>query len=234
MSEQNIFRYFNSSPEVIRVAVMMYIRHSLSLREVEDLFFERGIDITYETVRFWWHRFGQIFAADLRKKRARAGYNRHWQWHLDEVFVKVNGERHYLWRAIDHEGEVLECYVSKKRDAKKALKFIKKALKRHGLPKRIVTDKLASYRAALKKIGILGRHCTDQYLNNQAENSHLPFRRRERGMLKFRRTKTLQKFVSIHSSIYNHFNTCRHRLSRQNYKAKRADLLYEWRNLGIA
>jgi putative transposase len=129
----NPFRYFHSSPEVIRLVVMMYVRFPLSLRNVEDLLFERGIDICHETVRHWWNRFGPMFAADIRRRRVNhmRGF-RHWRWHLDEVFVKINGERHYLWRAVDHEGEILESYVTKKRNKSAALAFIKKALKRHG------------------------------------------------------------------------------------------------------
>ena len=141
----NPFRYFNSSPEVIRLVVMMYVKFPLSLRNVEDLLHERGIDISYETVRYWWNRFGPMFAAEIRKKRV--DYMRshtHWRWHLDEMYVRINGEMHYLWRAIDHEGEVLESYVTKARDKAAALKFIKKALKRHGRPKAIVTDGLRS------------------------------------------------------------------------------------------
>ena len=131
----NPFRYFDSSPEVIRLVVMMYVRYPLSLRNVEDLLFERGIDICHETVRLWWNRFGPMFAAEIRKKRVRhmRTYT-HWKWHLDEVYVKVGGEMRYLWRAVDHEGEVLESFVTKARDKAAALKFIKKALKRHGRP----------------------------------------------------------------------------------------------------
>ena len=146
----NPFRCFNSSPEVIRLVVMMYVRFPLSLRNVEDLLFERGIDICHETVRLWWNRFGPMFAADIRRQRvSRMRGLRHWRWHLDEVFVKINGERHYLWRAVDHEGEVLESYVTKKRDKAAALEFLKKALKRHGRAEKIVTDGLRSYPAAM-------------------------------------------------------------------------------------
>ncbi len=152
----NPFRCFNSSPEVIRLAVMMYVRYPLSLRNVEDLLFERGIDICHETVRFWWNRFGPLFAADIRRQRvSRMRGFRHWCWHLDEVFVKINGERHYLWRAVDHEGEILESYVTRKRDKSAALKFLKKALKRHGQAETIVTDGLKSYPAAMRNIGNL-------------------------------------------------------------------------------
>ena len=128
---KNPFRYFKTSPEVIRLAVMMYVRFPLSLRNVEDLLHERGIDICHETVRFWWNRFGPTFAAKIRKKRSdRLRAWAQWQWHLDEVFVKINGQTHYLWRAVDHEGEVLEAYVTKRRDRRAALKFLPKAMKR--------------------------------------------------------------------------------------------------------
>jgi putative transposase len=136
----NPFRYFNSSPEVIRLAVMMYIRYPLSLRQVEDLLFERGFDICHETVRFWWNRFGPMFAAEIRKRRVHHGAYSQWRWHLDEVFVRINGETHYLWRAVDHEGEVLEVFATKRRDRRAALKFLKRAMKRYGRPKLFVTD----------------------------------------------------------------------------------------------
>src|SRR5690606_26075163 len=148
------FRYFHSSPEVIRMVVMLYVRYPLSLRNVEDLLFERGIDLCHETVRLWWNRFGPLFAADIRRQRvSRMKGFRHWRWNLDEVYVKINGELHYLWRAVDHEGEILESYVTKTRDKAAALNFIKKAMKRHGRPKAIVTDGLRSYRAAMNDLG---------------------------------------------------------------------------------
>ncbi len=229
---RNPFRYFKTSPEVIRLAVMMYIRFPLSLRQVEDLLNERGIDICHETVRAWWNRFGPMFAADIRKKRsvsARAQIQ--WRWHLDEVFVRINGETYYLWRAVDHEGEVLEVFVTKKRDRKAALRFLKRTMKRYGRPKVIVTDRLRSYLAAMRKIGNEARQETGRWLNNRAENSHQPFRRRERAMAKFRSAKSLQKFASIHSSVHNHFNQEPHLYSRQNFKLNRSAALAEWRQL---
>ncbi|MDX3899694.1 MAG: IS6 family transposase [Sphingobium sp.] len=151
----NPFRYFNSSPEVIRLVVMMYVRYPLSLRNVEDLLFERGIGICHETVRLWWNRFGPRFADDIRRQRIRRMRDfRHWRWHLDEMYVKINGEMVYLWRAVDHEGEILESYVTKTRDKKAALAFMKKALKRHGAPEAITTDGLRSYSAAMNELGI--------------------------------------------------------------------------------
>jgi len=230
MTKSNPFGYYNSSPEIIRLAVMMYIRFPLSLRNVEDLLHERGIDISHETIRYWWNRFGPMFAANIRRKRGqqlRAYSN--WQWHLDEVFVKINGQTHYLWRAVDHEGEVLESFVTKRRDCKAALKFLRKVMKQHGRPKTVVTDKLRSYRAAMKIIGNSESQETGRWFNNRAENSHQPFRRRERAMAKFRSTKTLQKFSAIHASIHNHFNLERHLYSRQNFKNKRSAALAEWR-----
>ncbi len=226
---RNPFRYFNSSPEVIRLTVMMYIRYPLSLRQVEDLLFERGIDICHETVRFWWNRFGPMFAAEIRKRRIQQHrfYSR-WRWHLDEVFVRINDETHYLWRAVDHGGDMLEVFATKRRDRRAALKFLKRAMKRYGRPKRIVTDRLRSYRAAMKSMGIVERQECGRWLNNRAENSHQPFRRREGAMAKFRDVKTLQKFAAAHASIHNHFNKVCHLNCRNIFKRNRAAALAEW------
>jgi putative transposase len=235
MKNHNPFRYFKTSPEIIRLAVMMYVRFPLSLLNVEDLLHERGIDICHETVRYWRNRFGPMFAREIRKKRTHPIPNySNWKWHLDEVFVKINGETHYLWRAVDHEGEVLEAYVTKRRDRKAALDFLKKIMKKHGAPKVIVTDRLRSYRAAMKIIGNETTQEVGRWKNNRCENSHLPFRRREYAMLKFRRMRSLQKFVSIHGSIFNHFNKERHLNSRDTYKVQRQAALIEWQQLCAA
>jgi putative transposase len=229
---RNPFRYFNSSPEVIRLTVMLYIRYPLSLRQVEDLLFERGIDICHETVRLWWNRFGPMFAAEIRRRRARnLRAVPQWRWHLDEVFVKINGEMHYLWRAVDHEGEVLEVFATKRRDRKAALAFLKRAMKRHGSPQAVVTDRLRSYPAAMKEIGVERRQVCGRWLNNRAENSHQPFRRREGAMARFRDIKTLQKFTSAHASIHNHFNHDRHLNRRAIFRDNRSAALAEWRQL---
>ena len=145
--------------------------------------------------------------------------------------MKVNGERHYLWRAVDHEGEVLESFVTKMRDRKAALKFLRKAMRKHGRPEVVVTDRLRSYGAALKEIGALARQKTGRWLNNRAENSHLPFRRRERAMQRFRRMRSLQMFVSVHASVTNHFNLERSLTSRSHFKLNRTAALAEWRQL---
>jgi len=217
---------------VIRLVVMMYIRFPLSLRNVEDLLFERGIDLCHETVRLWWNRFGPIFAGNIRRGRVDAMRgSRHWRWHLDEMYVKLNGEMVYLWRAVDHEGEILESYVTKTRNKEAALRFMKKALKRHGSPAAIVTDGLKSYRAAMSHLGNADKQEVGRHANNRAENSHLPFRRRERAMLRFRRMKSLQKFASVHANVHNHFNLERHIVDRQTFKQRRSAAWAEWQTL---
>ena len=198
------FRYFKLSTEVIRLVVMMSVRSPLSLRNVENLLFERGIDVCHETVRLWWNRFEQLFAADIRRQRVyRMRGFRQWRWHHDEVFVRINGKRHYLRRAVDHEAEILESFVTRKRNKAAALKFLRKALKRHGPAEVVVADGLRSDPAAMHELDNLDRHEIGQWKNNWVENSHLPFRRRDRAMLRFRRMKTLQKFVFVHASVHN-------------------------------
>jgi len=176
-----------------------------------------------------------MFEAEIRRNRiSRLRAFSNWQWHLDEVYVKINGETHCLWRAVDHEIEVLESYVTKRRDRKAALKFIRKSMKRFGPPQFIVTDKLRSYGAAMKAIGNASRQETGRWLNNRAEDSYVPFRRRERAMLRFRRMRSLLKFVAVHASFHNHFNLERHLYSRTNFKLNRTAALAEWRQLGVA
>ena len=223
------FRYFHSAPEVIRQVVMLYVRYPLSLRNVEDLLFERGYDLCHETVRLWWNRFGPMFASEIRRKRIShmRGF-RHWRWHLDEVYVKLGGEMVYLWRAVDQEGEILESFVTKKRDKDAALSFMKRGLKRHGSPEAITTDGLRSYGAAMSELGNSEKREVGRRANNRVENSHLPFRRRERAMLRFRQMKSLQKFASVHANVHNHFNQERHLVDRETYKTRRSAALAEW------
>ena len=226
------FRCFNSSPEVIRLVVMMYVKYPLSLRNVEDLLFERGIDICHETVRMWWNRFGPLFASDIRRQRvSKMRSFRQWRWHLDEMYVKLNREMVYLWHAVDQEGDILESFVTKKRDKNAALTFMKKALKRHGSPEAITTDGLRSYGAAMNELGNSEKREVGRWANNRVENSHLPFRRRERAMLRFRQMKSLQKFASVHANVHNHFNQERHLVDRQTYKARRSAALAEWQSV---
>lgn len=229
MSKKDPFKYFKTSPEIIKLAVMYYVRYPLSLRQVEDILHERGIDVCHETIRYWWNKFGHIFVKDLKKKAIN--HHSNWRWHIDEVFVKINSETHYLWRAIDHEGTVVDCVVTKRRNKKAALKVLKKLISRHGMPKEIVTDKLASYKAALTEINLKQVQNTQRYLNNQVENSHLHFRRRERGMNKFRSMRSLQKFVSVQSIFQNHFNHQRHLENRQNFKNLRQNSVNSWKKI---
>ena len=175
-----------------------------------------------------------MFAAEIRKRRVAhmRGYPQ-WRWHLDEVFVKVNGKLCYLWRAVDHEGEVLEAVVTAKRDKAAALKLLKRIMKKYGAPRaKYVTDELRAYSAAMNDIGVAAeRHEVGGRLNNRAENSHQPFRRRERAMQRFRSLKTLQKFSSVHAQMHNQFNQERHLVARQVFKAERSVALAEWRAL---
>jgi putative transposase len=208
---------------------MMYVRYPLSLRNVEDLLAERGIEVSYEMVRFWWNRFGPMFAAEIRKRRAAhmRGFIQ-WRWHLDEAFVKIHGKLRYLWRAVDHEGEVLEAVVTSKRNKAAALKLLKRIMKKYGRPRTIVTDGLRAYSAAMREVGNADRQEVGVRLNNRAENSHQPFRRRERAMQPFRSMKSLQKFSSVHAQVHNYFNQERHLVTRQVYKQRRSAALAEW------
>ncbi len=232
MSKKDPFKYFKTSREIIKLAVMYYIRYPLSLRHVEDILHERGIDICHETIRFWWYRFGPIFAKEMKKRKPRNYSN--WCWHIDEVFVKLNGKRIYLWRAIDHEGTVLESFVSKRRNKRAALKILRKLLKKYGQPYEIVTDKLGSYRAAMRELGLIKTHETRQYSNNRCEVSHQHFRQRERAMCKFRNLQSLQKFTSIQAAFQNHFNHQRHLEKRPTFQKLRTQSLNDWYELCVA
>ena len=170
-----------------------------------------------------------MFAAEIHKRRlARLRGSPQWRWHLDEVFVKVNGKLCYLWRAVDNEGEVLEAVVTARRDKAAALKLLKRIMKRYGQPRKIVTDGLCSYSAAMNEIGAADRQEVGGRINNRAENSHQPFRRRERAMQRFRSMKTLQKFSSVHAQVHNHFNQERHLVTRRIYKQRRTAAFAEW------
>lgn len=200
---------------------MMYTCYPLSLGQVEDLRFERGIDIGHERVRFWWNRFGPTFAAEIRKRRVQHRSYSNWQWHLNEVFVRIKRKTHYLWSALDHEGEVPEVFAAKRRDRGAAIRFLRRSMKRYGRPWSVVTDRLRSYRAAMSIAGVIRRQECGRWLNDRAENSHRPFRRREGAMARFRDIKTLQEFAAVCASIQNHFILERHLTRRGASKQNR-------------
>ncbi len=187
-------------PEIIHQAIWLYLRFTLSLRDVEDLLAERGVAVSYETVRRWMNHFGPMIAADLRKRRLKP----HTTWHLDEVYLKIDGRMVYLWRAVDAEGEVLDVLIQSKRNKHAALKLLRKLLKKYAfVPERLVTDDLRSYSAAVRELGIERHHERGRWKNNRAENSHQPTRRRERKMQRFKSPGSAQKFLSTHAAVYN-------------------------------
>ena len=212
-------------PLIIQHAVWLYFKFSLSYRDVEDLLAERGIDVSYETVRRWVLKFGSVYAGKLNRTRPRPSG----QWHLDEVFISINGKRSYLWRAVDDEGEVLEILVQSRRNKRAALKLMRKLLKKQGfVPDVIVTDKLPSYGAALRELNLSTRHDFGGRKNNRAENSHLPVRRRERRMQRFKSPGSAQRFLSVHASIYNTFYVQRHLISRKTLRQFRDEAMSVW------
>ncbi len=218
-------------PAVIQHAVWLYFRFALSYRDVEDMLAERGIDVSYETVRRWALKFGRIYAQQIRRRRPRPSD----RWHLDEVFLKIGGKIVYLWRAVDNEGEVLDVLVQSKRDRKAALKLLRKLLKRQGyVPDAIVTDRLRSYSAALRELDLANRHVTGGRSNNRAEVSHQPTRRRERQQIRFKSPGSAQRFLYIHSAISNHFNVQRHLISRRTLRTLRARASADWREIVAA
>jgi putative transposase len=213
-------------PEVIQQTIWLYLRFTLSLRDVEDLLAERGVAVSYETVRRWVNHFGPMIAADLRRRRPKP----HTIWHLDEVYLKIDGQMVYLWRAIDAEGEVLDVLVQSRRNKRAALKLMRKLLKKYAFaPERLVTDDLRSYSAAAQELGIERRHERGRWKNNRAENSHQPTRRRERKMQRFKSPGSAQKFLSTHAAVYNTFNVQRHLVSAHTHRALRADAMTTWR-----
>ena len=217
-------------PSVIQHSVWLYLRFTLSYRDVEELLVERGLDVSYETIRRWVLKFGTTFARRLRRRRPRPSS----RWHLDEMVVRIGGKRMYLWRAVDDEGEVLDVLVQRRRDKSAARKLMRKLLKKHGFaPTVIVTDKLRSYASAFRDIGLSARHEQGLRKNNRAENSHLPVRRRERKLQRFKSPGSAQRFLSSHAAVYNTFNLQRHLISRRTLRIFRAEATDQW-NAAVA
>jgi transposase-like protein len=213
-------------PEIIQQAIWLYVRFALSFRDVEDLLSERGITVSHETVRRWVNHFGPRIASGLRKRRPKPCST----WHLDEVYLKIDGRMVYLWRAVDAEGEVLDVLVQSKRNKPAALKLMRKLLRKYTfVPERLVTDDLRSYGAAARDLGIESRHERGRWKNNRAENSHQPTRRRERVMQRFKSPGSAQKFLSIHAAVFNTFHVQRHLTSALTHRTLRAAAMSTWR-----
>ncbi len=212
-------------PEIISHAVWLYHRFGLSFRDVEDLLAQRGITVTYETVWQWCQRFGPVYARWLRCRRGRMGDT----WHLDELFVTLQGRRQYLWRAVDEDGDVLDILVQSRRNRRAAARFFRKLLKSQGcVPRRLITDKLGSYSAARRTMMPSVVHCSDRYANNRVEVSHQPTRQRERQMRRFKSAAHLQRFASVHGVVQNLFRVGRHLLRAVHHRWLRARAFVEW------
>jgi putative transposase len=218
-------------PVIVQQAVWLYARFTLSFRDVEDPLAERGIMVSYETVRRWVRYFGPTIAADLRRRRPKP----HSTWHLDEVFIRIDGRLVYLWRAVDAEGEVLDVVVQSKRDKRAALKLLRKLLKKMAfVPDKLVTDDLRSYGAAARELGLSRRHERGRWRNNRAENSHQPTRRRERKMQGFKSAGSAQRFLSVHAATSNTLNVQRHLISAKTHRSFRASAMQTWREVTAA
>ena len=225
------FKRHRFPPEIIRHAVWLYARFTLSFRDVEDLLAERGIDVSNETVRHWFLKFGRLIAGNLRRNRPRPSS----RWHLDEMVIKIGDRKYWLWRAVDDEGEVLDFLVQRQRCARSARRLLRKLLKKQGFaPKRITTDKLKSYANAICKERLSAVHDQGLRANNRAENSHQPVRRRERKQQRSKSAGSAQRFLAIHAAVYNTFYVQRHLLPRRIFKTFRAETSAVWRQSCLA
>ena len=221
----NTYRHHRVPLDIISYAVWLYFRFKPSHRDIEDLLAERGIIVTRESIRLWCIKFGAIYTRRLKRKHRGYGDT----FYIDEVFVKINGKRHYLWRAVDQDGEVADVYLQAKRDGAAGKRFLKQLLRSHGTePRKIVTDKLRSYVVAHRELIPETIHSTKQYENNRAEQSHESTRVRERGMRKFKSVRQAQRFLGVHSAVSNLFNLGRHLVSASHYRNLRGSAFSEW------
>jgi putative transposase len=221
----NTYKRYRFPPDIISYAVWLYYRFNLSHRDIEDLLAERGITVSYETIRLWCIKFGALYSKRLKRKHRGYGDT----FFIDEVFVKINGKQHYLWRAVDQDGEVVDVFLQAKRDGATAKRFFKRLLRSHGgEPRKIVTDKLRSYPVAHREVIPEAIHVTDRYANNRAEQSHEVTRVRERGMRRFKSIAQAQKFLTAHAAVYNLFNMGRHLIRAQHYRDLRVSAFNEW------
>jgi putative transposase len=221
----NTYKRHRFPPDIISYAVWLYYRFNLSHRDIEDLLAERGITVSREAIRLWCIKFGAIYTRRLKRKHR--GYGD--VFYIDEVFVKINGRRHYLWRAVDQDGEVVDVFLQAKRDGAAAKRFFRRLLRSHGgEPRKIVTDKLRSYGVAHRELILDAIHDNSQYANNRAEQSHEPTRVRERVMRKFKSIKQAQRFLGAHAAVSNLFNLGRHKVRAQHYRDLRVSAFAEW------
>ncbi len=213
---ESLYKRHRFPPEIIQHAVWLYYRFNLSSRDIEDLLAERGIAVSYESICLWSIKFGSKYARRLRRRHQGYGDT----FFIDEVFVKIQGKQHYLWRAVDQDGEVVDVFLQARRDGKAATRFFKRLLKAHGgAPRKMVTDKLGSYGVAHRELHLDSIHDTSRYAYNRAELSHQPTRVRERGMRRFKSTYQAQRFLSAHAAVYNLFNLGRHLTSARHYRS---------------
>src|SRR5580700_9897354 len=221
------YRRHRFPPPIIQHAIWLYLRFTLSYGDVEELLAERGLEISYETGRRWVLKFGPGFVRRLRRSRPRPS-NR---WHLDEMVVRIAGKRMYLWRAVDHEGEVLDMPVQRRRDKRAALRLMRKLLRKRGFaPKLLTTDKLGSYGAAFRHLRLTCPHEQGLRANNRAENSHQAVRRRERKLQRFKSAASAQRFLNMHAAVHNNFNLQRHVVSRSTLRIFRAEAAAQWQD----
>lgn len=213
---------------IIQHAVWLYARFTLSYRDVEDLLAERGLEISYETVRRWVLKFGCTYASNIRHRRPGP----HEQWHLDEMIVMIKGRKQHLWRAVDAEGEVLDFLVQSRRNTKAARRLMRRLVKTQGFaPAALVTDKLRSYGSAIRDLALSCEHVQELRKNNRAENSHQPVRRRERKMQRFKSPGSAQRFLTLHACVHNLFNVQRHLISRPTLRQFRTEAFHQWRQV---
>ena len=221
----NTYKRHRFPPDIISYAVWLYFRFNLSHRDIEDLLAQRGVIVSYESIRLWCIKFGQIYARRLKCRHKGYGDT----FYIDEIFVKINGKQQYLWRAVDQEGEVIDVFTQSRRDGAAAKQFFKRLLRRQGKePRQIVTDKLRSYGVAQRELIPDTFHNTSQYAKNRAELSHQPTRVRERGMRRFKSTAQAQRFLTVHAAVYNLFNLGRHLVSAGHYRELRIDAFGQW------
>src|SRR5258707_4354259 len=224
------YRRHRFPPIVIQHAVWLYLRFTVSYRDVEELLAQRGLDVAYESVRSWVLKFGPMIARRLRQQRPQPSD----RWHLDEMVVRIAGKRMYLWRAVDHEGEILDVLLQRRRDRRAAVKLMRKLLRKQGFaPKRVTTDQLGSYGAAFRHLGLGCHHEQGLRQNNRAENSHQMVRRRERKMQRFKSSASAQRFLSVHVAVHNTFNLERHIVSPSTLRIFRSEAAAQWRTATI-